>query len=201
MWDDRMTHILHVLLALFVLFTSACASTGSAPPQSHGTATTLLALTVPDTPPTDLILAAEMAGGVALTPNVRDRLMVRVLGQLRTSPAITTAYQTLDFQRGPLPDNAILARLLFTTYDEGNTVGRALLGPMYTGGHILIQATLTLEQNKKVLGQYAIEKRFGLGSVYLTVGIQDHEIEEGFASTVADTLVKATEVIVRSRPR
>ena len=174
---------------------------GSTAPQSQGTATTLQSLTVPDTPPTDLILAAETAGGVALTPNVRDRLMVRVMGQLRTSPAITANYQAVDLQRGPLPDNAILARLLFTTYDEGNTAGRALLGPMYTGGHILIQATLTLEQNEKVFGQYAIEKRFGLGSVYLTVGIEDHEIEEGFAGTVADTLVKATEVIVRSRSR
>jgi hypothetical protein len=123
-------------------------------------------------------ISGEVAPGVAMTPDARDRILQRVKAE------ITAKHPNMWLAENapPVPGTANL-KIIFTQYDDGNAFARFMLAGL---GQIHIDGTVifTDARTGQIIGQYKISKDFSFGGIY-GVATRIEDVEKGFALSVA----------------
>ena len=128
-------------------------------------------------------VSGEAAPTVTMAPQDVTRISQKVQGELQTQ------YPTRVVAAGAaLPPGGVKIKLMFTAYDKGNAVARAMLAGL---GQMHIHAIVTLVDatSDTSVATFNVTKDFAWGGIYgAATSIED--LENGFAKSVAAIFVE-----------
>jgi hypothetical protein len=123
-------------------------------------------------------ISGEIAPGVAMTPDARDRILQEVKSEITAKhPDMWVA------GNAPAAPGTANLKIVFTQYDDGNAFARFMLAGL---GQIHIDGTVIFTEpaTGQTIGQYKVSKDFSFGGIY-GVATRIEDVEKGFARSVA----------------
>lgn len=126
-------------------------------------------------------ISGEVAPGVVMTPDARDRLLQEVKAEITAKhPNMWVA------DNAPAAPGTANLKIIFTQYDDGNAFARFMLAGL---GQIHIDGTVifTDAHTGQPIGNYRVSKDFSFGGIY-GVATRIEDVEKGFARSVAAIL-------------